>query len=1136
MHALAGIGGTLFPGRFLVDRLAAEAARLDADPATERARRHLRAWWTGAESECGPATGIRRLFDRVATPLFGALGFSASDLSVQPDRALAKLSAPAGAHVVLLLLPWASHPSAVWREPVVAARASGADWAFIVAPPFVSLLDTRGHAMRRSLDLRLPEVLDRAAFPVFWTLARASAFDRRAPGVAPIDAWIAAAATYQDRVRVDLQSGVVEALRGLDAAASRSPLTVVFRILFLLFAESRRLVPVGHPIYANAYTVSGLCHEAQRPGRAAGLADSLAAITRLSRSGCRTGDLIVTPFNGALFARSAAPDLEARGRTGRLRRDADRRDNAIGQALIALGTRPGRGGRESIAYADLGVEQLGAVYERILDLEPGDLTPAALARPGPSHSARRKATGTFYTPQSLAEFVVRRTLAPLVAGARADAILALRVVDPAMGSGAFLVAACRYLAVAYERALVEEGRVSAADLDDSRRAELRRLVAERCLAGVDRNPVAVQLARLSLWLATLAQGRPLSFLDHRLRVGDSLLGASPDELLRAGRARPTAPLPLFDAAGLEQSMQRIARPLGDLALTRDDTVAEARAKQALWIRLTSERSALGTWRRAADTWCARWFLRDVAPPSGPELRALLDAILRADRALPAGPLRRWLDASRRAAEACAFFHWPLEFADVFYDRDGRPRPQAGFDAVIGNPPWEMLRREPPASAVAGARVSATRPPAALRADVRGPGILRFIRESGLYPHCATGHLNLYQPFLERSLALARPGGRVGVVLPWGFASDDGAAELRRLMFTTSSVDTLVGFDNARGLFPIHRGIRFLVMTTRAGGPADGSAPEIRARFGVRSVEEIDTLPSRDDGLGAAAAYPVRLTADRLAAISGPALRIPDARRSVDLRLIERLCASFPPLGAAEGWAARFGRELNATEDRGAFTPAGLPVIEGKHIAPFAVDTRVPAAWIPRGAAARLLPSRPFERARLAYRDVSGVANRVTLIAAVLPAGVVTTHTLFCLRTPLADERQHFLCALLNSFVLNLVARMLMGSHLTTSLVEQLPAPRWTDTPADRRIARLAARLAGRLAARPAPRLPTRPAMARDFDARADRLLEARLQAEVARLYALDAPAFAALLDAFPLIPAADRELARRLFDRLDARR
>jgi len=194
-------------------------------------------------------------------------------------------------------------------------------------------------------------------------------------------------------------------------------------------------------------------------------------------------------------------------------------------------TAPDREGRDRIAYRDLGVEQLGAVYETLLDYSPvvtriprptGKRSNVDVSlRPG---SGIRKATGTFYTPESIAGYLIRRTLGPLVRNATPDRILSLRVLDPAMGSGAFLVGACTFLADAYETALLASGGCAAGDLGPREHAAIRRTVAERCLYGVDLNPMAAQLARLSLWLATLAADRPLSFLDHHLQVGDSLLG------------------------------------------------------------------------------------------------------------------------------------------------------------------------------------------------------------------------------------------------------------------------------------------------------------------------------------------------------------------------------------------------------------------------------------------------------------------------------------------------------------------------------------------------------------------------------------------------------------------------------------
>ena len=1112
MTRLPGIGGSLLPGRFVADRLLIEWPIGTLDE-VERRRRHLEGWWRRLAATCGPATGIRGVFDMAAMPLFGTLGFRARDVAFDSHRARAsvRLETRTGVAVALVVLPWAHRPSAAWRDVASSSRAAGAAWCFLMAPPFLSLVDARGYASRRSIEVAFPDVLDPESFGRFWVLCSAGSFDAAARmtsrpaeidrAASRIDRIVAASVRFQDLVRVDLQEGVVDALSALarvpgaigprKALATEETLTVIFRILFLLFAESRRLVPRDHPVYGPAYAVTELCRQALHRAHAPGLWESLAAISRLSRHGCRTEDLDVPPFNGALFARVAAPSLEARTRRATSGRRVDATDAAMRTVLVALGSRPGTAGREEISYSDLGVEQLGAVYERVLDINPSDATSVApeprrprraLART--QHTDLRKRTGTFYTPQPLAEFVVRRTLAPLVAGASSDSILALRVLDPAMGSGAFLVAACRFLAGAYERALVAEGRVHESDIDDEKRADFRRQIAERCLAGVDLNPVAVQLARLSLWLTTLSHGKPLGFLDHRLRVGNSLIGASPDDLSRVhARVTASAPLPLFEAAGLEHVLQRVVRPLTELAARRDDTVDDVHAKSAIWRRLSGAGSPLAPWRQAADLWCGRWFVGSDRAPSPQELRAALDAILKDDGTLGSRDLLRWLQAARGVSETRRFFHWPIEFADVFYDERGSSRPQGGFDAVLGNPPWEMLRQD------SGSGASAT--------SGRDP-LVRFIRESGLYPSCDRGHVNLYQPFLDRALRLTRDGGRVGLVLPWGLAVDEGAATLRKTLLDRCSTSTLVGIDNGGGIFPIHRGLRFLVLVTSPAGPTR----EIRSRFGVRTMAELDELPGRDDPC--ATAYPVRLTPGLIRTIGGSSARFPDLRDARDLSLLERLTGSFPRLGSVAGGSARFGRELNATDDSASFGDAGLPIVEGKHIMPFRAGIETATKRIARSLALALLPDGRFDRWRLAYRDVSGVGNRWTLIAAVLPPGVVTTHTLFCLRTTVPILQQHYLCGLFNSFVLNALVRMLMGSHVTTRLVEDLPAPPWAGSADQRRIARLAARLAWHPGSSST---------------------QAWLQAGVARLYGLDRETFAHVLAGFPHVPPAIRDAA-----------
>jgi hypothetical protein len=247
----------------------------------------------------------------------------------------------------------------------------------------------------------------------------------------------------------------------------------------------------------------------------------------------------------------------------------------------------------------------------------------------------------------------------------------------------------------------------------------------------------------------------------------------------------------------------------------------------------------------------------------------------------------------------------------------------------------------------------------------------------------------------------------------------------------------------------------------------------------------------------------------LARVSGDDLAIPQLRHPLDLTILERAVTLFPPLGSHAGWGVRFGRELNATDDRRHFQPrtAGVPVLEGKHIGPFRTDLRSARYSVARKDIRQLLPTAPYNRPRLAYRDVASATNRLTLIAAILPKGCVSTHTLFCLRTSLPLRAQYFLCGLFNSFVLNYLVRLRVTTHVTTAIVERLPVSRLTEAAAFREISSLARLLSRR----------------DDADA------AARLQATVAALYQLTAAEFEYVLGTFPLVDREERDAALRVF-------
>jgi N-6 DNA Methylase/Eco57I restriction-modification methylase len=1059
-----GITGHLLSTSFL-------AAKLQAAATPHGAPLHRSA-------ALGPASSLRALLDAGAAPLLEMAGLATpSDVEIS-DRLLAATVAAGDRALTLLVAPWGAPLHLHWRAGIEHATRRASRWCLLFNGVALRLVDAgRPHSARfTEFDLALMSADRESAAAFRFVLARLpGAFETL---VHESDQHgVAVCRSLRDGV-LSASSDVLAALarRGgdraaLDAALEQA-LTIVYRVLFLLFAESRGLVPLWHPLYHSSYSIDALVTASARSRDARGLWDALRAMARLAHSGCRAGDLRVTPFNGRLFSPARTPLAERHGLD----------DERARRALVSLATRGAAGGagRERIAYRDLGVEQLGSVYESLLDYQPS-ADPVGLV----SGSGVRKSTGTFYTPQPIADYLVRSTLGPLVHEAEPAAILRLRIVDPSMGSGAFLVAACHYLAQAYEAALVRSG-AHPGDFSDGDRAAIRRTVAERCLYGVDINPMAVQLARLSLWLTTLAADRPLTFLDHRLQTGDSLLGAwldnirrTPSRVKRPAR-RDTSTGDLFDETIVERALKAVLPIRFSLELTPDDTLEQVRAKERALSALADRGSVLSRWKRVADIWCASWLSDDRhgVPPAA--VGALTDHVLDDRGSLPPHVTARYLQCVAAISSSRRLFHWELEFPEVFFDADGRRLPRPGFDAVIGNPPWEVVRGDAPA--------------------------LRFERQSGVYSSSVNGHGNLYQLFAERAMSLARPGGRLGLVLPSGLATDHGATQLRQRLLQDCDVDALVGLDNRRNVFAIHRSVKFLLTTATRGAPTSS----IGCRLGESDITALDASAGHPQS---SPWFRVRLTPAFLHRVSGDALTIPEFRTATDVAIVERAVTLFPPLGSDGGWAARFGRELNATDDRACFGARGLPVVDGRHIEPFRARVLAAGRFISAATARRRLPAAPFEHARLAYRDVAGATNKLTLIAAILPSGCVSTHTLFCLRTRLPPPLQRFLCGMFNSLVVNYLVRMRVTTHVTTATVERLPLPPPGFSPsAEREIA----------------------ALARLLSRKHDLAAWAQLQARVAHLYQLTPAEFAHVLGTFPLIAIGDRNAALQLYEATEA--
>ena len=407
----AGLAGHLLSKSFLEGRLQTAGA-IDS-----------RAWRRFVEARrlsdaLGPSSSLRAVLEAGATPLVGVLGFEPPQDVERLDPVLISTVRAGVANVALIVAPWGEPLDLLLRTGIRHATYRAARWCALFNGTHLRLIDATRPYSRRYVQFDLDLVADdEETFAAFWYVMQ------RLP--AALHSLVEESERHGVGVCRSLKDGVLSASADVLAALVRpvsirqpppvadsfeQALTIVYRILFLLFAEARALVPLWHPVYRDSYSIAALGALAERAGGSSGLWAALRAIARLAHAGCRAGDLRVTPFNGRLFAPAGTPLAE--------RRDLD--DEAARRALLALTTRPSAdgGARERIAYRDLGVEQLGTVYETLLDYEPKI---ERVARPAARYdvslergSGVRKATGTFYTPQPIADYLVRRTLGPLV--------------------------------------------------------------------------------------------------------------------------------------------------------------------------------------------------------------------------------------------------------------------------------------------------------------------------------------------------------------------------------------------------------------------------------------------------------------------------------------------------------------------------------------------------------------------------------------------------------------------------------------------------------------------------------------------------------------------------------------------------
>lgn len=649
-------------------------------------------------------------------------------------------------------------------------------------------------------------------------------------------------------------------------------LRLIYRLIFVFTVEERGVL---HPQadsdeaqtarldYAEGYSLARL-RELCLKRRARTRHDDQWQTIRIVFRGLARGEpRLALPALGGLFAPEQCPALDnaSLDNSHLLTAMQHLRWAVVGQ---------GKGGSLTpVDYRNMGPEELGSVYESLLELVPAIDLPARTfgfvgrTEEGSTAGNARKLTGSYYTPDSLVQELIRSALDPVIEERLAarpanptEALLAIRVVDPACGSGHFLLAAARRLAekLAQLRSL-EGGQEGAIQPLDYRHA-LREVVA-RCIYGVDRNPMAIELARMALWLEGYEEGRPLGFLDHHLQVGDALLGLTDLNVLEQGIAKEAfkplsgddkdvcKELAKVNAAGLKQISKDLQgrqmllgedngsglealRAIESLPADRPEQVV---AKENAW-RGFLEESARSPLARAADVLVGAYLLpkaEDTADtvPTSITLHALLTDPQRTqtEHAAP-------IAAARTACEQARVFHWPLAFPQVFA--------QGGFDCVLGNPPWEVsqmgeeeffaTRAQHIAKLAGDARKQAI---AALpetdprlwdefvKESQRIAAANNFYRESGRFPLTAVGKLNTYPLFAETILQIHADSGRAGFIVPTGIATDDSTKAYFGHITQNRRLISLYDIENREKLFlAVDSRMKFCLLTLGAAEQAE----------------------------------------------------------------------------------------------------------------------------------------------------------------------------------------------------------------------------------------------------------------------------------------------------------------------------
>jgi len=731
-----------------------------------------------------------------------------------------------------------------------AVLTNGEKWRIYYGPT--------SHRLDSYYEIDLPKLLSVVdgeegleSFKEFYLFFRQEAFLPDQTGDCFLDDVYDESSVFAEDLGEDLQENIYEAIRVLAEGfldtndeldetdldlIHDSSLIYLYRLIFVLYAESegRNLLPTDNDIYSGSYSLNELKQtvvenrnktQQQYQTWQTDLWDRLEQLFVLIDQGSQgqdipKEDLYIPAYNGGLF-RTNPDDQDPQEAIFLSNHEAG---DAYIAEVIELLTRHDASegeGKVFVDYSSLDERNLGSIYEGLLEykldvadqpltVEDGKYSPAGdddditvqesdvYLR---TDDDERKATGSYYTPEYVVEYIVDETLGPLVneisedmlaesaygdergfAEEFAERVFDLTILDPAMGSGHFPVNAVDYLAREIINAQEQQDRQALDSEEDEVRApttedgELRdinwarRKVAQRCIYGVDVNPLATELSKVSLWLRTLAAEQPLAFLDHHLKTGNSLLGSDIQDVLTNNddNAIGDGQLTLqqsFDHTR-QRAMEHVTDRFQDLLNIDNETLEDAKEMEAVYDEVRDD-PLYNKLLAMANVHTADLFGLDVPDDADERMARALH-----NKSWDSIEDQDWFKSAQELAEKERFFHWELEFPIAFYDQDGSRKDDAGFDAVIGNPPWlnawTMTEESP---------------------ELRD-------RIKSLYSEYdeLAGHWDLYVPFVIRALDLCRTGGEHSFILPSPLLTEKYATELRETLLSENAIRSILTFD------------------------------------------------------------------------------------------------------------------------------------------------------------------------------------------------------------------------------------------------------------------------------------------------------------------------------------------------------